>query len=272
MKQIRSLFFVIAVVLGLSFSVQTVQAAGMGGPNTGDYVYEDQEYITNGQYDQLEKLNDNIYSNVSPQRLYVLIFKNSEDVDQLVNTTEADIKSNSPERAIINKAGEALYGSSHYYDMETDDGADLESKNNYLIMDLRDNKVFFCPSLQGSLYITDLVFWKTKFGLSSQLKSSDIDIKINALFQLANNLEPKLQTVSENKKMLESKSIYDVKSTITNILLVLGAILIIIIIWAIHKYNKNHPHRGGGGSELGNSDYDAGFDEGYYMGSNDPFM
>lgn len=275
MKQIRSLLLLFTALLGMLISQQVVHAEGMSGPNTGDYVYEDKEYITNGQYDQLEAINDKIDRGANPQQLYVLILGDSDDVDYFARETDADFTSKNMSTTIVEKTGNALYGSNHYYDMLLDQGSDdddLDITNNYLIMDLKHNKVFLNPSLQASLYLTDLVFWKAKWGISSQLKSDNIDTKVDALFQLANNLEPKLENVADSSKMLKSKDSTDVKNFFGMIGFIAAIIIGLIIIIIIHKINKNKPHHGGGGSELGNSDYDAGFDEGYYMGSNDPFM
>ncbi|KRN98928.1 hypothetical protein IV57_GL000631 [Companilactobacillus kimchiensis] len=267
----------LTIIVGITMSLTVVKAAGMGGPNTGDYVYEDQEYITNAQYDKLADINDNIFSGVSPQRLYVLIFNNTSDVNYFNGVNDiSDIMSKSRriDSTIVGKTGEALYGSSHYFDLEsdTDENESLDIDNNYLIMDLQNNKVYLNPSLQGSLYLTDLMFWQAQIGLASKLRSKNTDTKVAALFQLAGKLEPKLKTVSENKKMLKSTDYYDVQQVVDTILMVLGVIIVIIVWIIIHRINKNKPHHGGGGSDLGNSDYDEGFDEGYYMGSNDPFM
>lgn len=275
MKSIRNLLIVVAIFLGMEFSLQTVQAAGWGGPNTGDYVYENREYITNSQYDQLEAINNKIDQDVSPQRLYILITDDEDNLNYLADVGQANLTSKRKDTTILGKTEQVLYGESHYYDMLLDEsgtGEDMDLTNNYLVMDLKHNKVYLNPSLQASLYLTDLVLWKAEWGLSSQLKSNNVDTQISALFQLANNLEPKLVNVSATSKMLKSKDIYDVRTTLNYIGMAIVLIVVIIILIIIHNINKNKPHHGGGGSELGNSDYDAGFDEGYYMGSNDPFM
>ena len=264
------MFFVLAMFVGLGLSVQTVHAQGLGGVNTGEYVYQDQEYITNGQYDQLVKINNQIDRDVSPQKLYILIFRNDEDTHKFLSGTDANIGSY-PEQSIAGGTGQVLYGHDRYYDIETDDGEDMDNENNYLIMDLKDNRVFWNPSDFSGFYINDLQFLKLRLGLLSKLRSSDTDTKVAALFELANRLEPRLTKVSQSNDILEAKTIGDIKNIIGIILFVIG-VIIVIIIWSIfHDKNKNNHHYGGG-DDLGNSDYDAGFDEGYYMGSNDPFM
>lgn len=267
MRQLRVLLVLIVAFLGISFTTQVVHAEGMGGPNTGDYVYEDREYVTNEQYGQLSSINNQIYSGVSPQRLYILIFDNSTDVNSFVKATGTYPKRHDISSAIVDKTGEALYGHDHFYDMVMDyeDGGSLMADNNYLIMNLKDNRVYFNPSLQASLYVTDLMFWRLQQGLGSKLKSSDTDTKVSALFELAQRMGPKLVTVSEHKKMLKSTSMADVKEVINNIEIIVGAIVILLIV----RHNKNHP---GPSDPSYRPDYDAGFDEGYYYGSHDPFM
>ena len=146
---------------------------------------------------------------------------------------------------------------------------DIDNESNYLILDLKDKKVFFSASEQADRYVTDLMFWKLRRGLANDFRSDDKDTQIKALFELTRRLEPKLQDVAQSSKKLKSKRIADLKRVRNRILSVLGTIVIILVIYLIWKYMHNHP---GSGSDLGNSDYDAGFDEGYYMGRNDPFM
>ena len=271
MRQLRVLLVLIVAFLGISFTTQVVHAEGMGGPNTGDYVYEDREYVTNEQYGQLSSINNQIYSGVSPQRLYILIFDNSTDVNSFVKATGTYPKRHDISSAIVDKTGEALYGHDHFYDMVMDyeDGGSLMADNNYLIMNLKDNRVYFNPSLQASLYVTDLMFWRLQQGLGSKLKSSDTETKVSALFELAQRMGPKLVTVSEHKKMLKSTSMADVKRVINNIEIIVGAIVILFVILLIVRHNKNHP---GPSDPSYRPDYDAGLDEGYYYGSHDPFM
>lgn len=270
MRRIRVIFYVLIMFLGLGLSVQTVHAQGLGGVNTGKYVYQDQEYITNSQYDQLVKINNHIDRNVSPQKLYILIFKNDEDTHKFLNVTDANTGSY-PEQSITNGTGQVLYGNDRYYDIEINDSETMDNENNYLILDLKDNRVFWDPSDFSESYITDLQFLELRLGLLSNLRSSDTDTKVSALFELANRLEPRLTKVSQSNEILKAKTIGDIKNIIGTILFVIGVIIVIILWKKFHNKNKNNHHYGSG-DDLGNSDYDAGFDEGYYMGSNDPFM
>lgn len=265
---VRAIWLAMTMILGIIFSQQIVQAEGLGGPNTGEYVYQDQEYITNGQSDQLDKINDQIDRGANPQKLYLIIYDNDEDASYINRFLSVP---GHKKYLISEYAGRALYGDNTYYNMNLDGPTDYDIQNNYLIMDLQDNRVILNPSLQGSLYLTDLLLMKAEWGLRSQLYSDNTDTKIAALFALAKKLEPSIQKVADNEKMLNYPTIDDIKSKVQITLGVIGIIIVLIILYAIHRHNRNHPHRGGG-LELGNSDYDAGFDEGYYMGSNDPFM
>ena len=270
-KNLRALLLFLAMLLGVITTQNTVQAGGMGGPNTGDYVYEDREYVTNGQYDQLENINDNIDTGVNPQKLYIIIFDNADDEHIFAKKTGTYLDSANNEARIVDNTGWALYGFNDFYDMELDN-EDLTLANNYLIMDMRNNMVYLNPSLSGCLYLTDLMFMKMRWGLNSELNSTDPNVRVAALFKLVQKLEPKMLDVSRTNKMLKSTDISDVKQVINYLELIGSALLIIIILLIIHKRNKNKPHHGSGPDEPGNSEYDAGFDEGYYMGSNDSFM
>src|SRR5699024_4662781 len=169
---------------------------GLGGPNTGDYFYENKEFITNAQYDRLVTINDNINAGVHPQKLYVLVFDDADDISNFVQTTGADVHSRDASSNIIGNVGSnigyLLYGREKYIDMRLDDD-DIDNESNYLILDLKDKKVFFSASEQGDRYLTDLMFWRLKKGLSNDFKSNNEDTQVQALFTLANRLEPKLQ-------------------------------------------------------------------------------
>lgn len=270
--KLRYLLAMLLAFIGILYSTQDVQADGLGGPNTGDYVYENREFITNAQYDQLDAINNDIYTGVHPQKLSVLIFDDSADINDFVQMTGAEVDSRDASSNIIGNIGTnigyLLYGREKYIDMRLDND-DIDNESNYLILDLKDKKVFFSASEQADRYMTDLMFWKLRRGLANDFKSNNKDTQVKALFALAARLEPKLQDVAQSSKKLKSKEIADIKRVRNRILYTLGTIVIILAIYLIWKYMHNHP---GSGSDLGNSDYDAGFDEGYYMGRNDPFM
>lgn len=270
--KLRYLLAMLLAFIGILYSTQDVQADGLGGPNTGDYVYENKEFITNAQYAQLDAMNDDIYTGVHPQKLYILIFDDSTDINEFVQITGAEVHSRDASSNVIGNIGTnigyLLYGREKYIDMRLDND-DIDNESNYLILDLTDKKVFFSASEQADRYVTDLMFWKLRRGLANDFRSDDEDTQINALFELTKRLEPKLQDVAQSSKKLKSKRIADLKRVRNRILSVLGTIVIILVVYLIWKYMHNHP---GSGSDLGNSDYDAGFDEGYYMGRNDPFM
>jgi hypothetical protein len=268
--KIKAFLFGIVCFLGFAGSLNIVQAAGLGGPNVGDYVYEDSEVVTNQQYEKLEDINGQIETGPNPQRLYVLVLRDGSSIRHFNDLTDNDPKLKGIPQDVVNKTGEVLYGHYHYYDIDSDENGLPDWKNNYLICDLKNNRVYFDPSDQADSYITDLMFWKLKFGLAD-LTSGNTDQRMEALFELAQRLNPELQKVANSKDFIYSKSYFDVKNIINSILFVLAIIVGLVIWFIIHQRNKNNPH-GGGGSELGNSDYDAGFDEGYYMGSQDPFM
>lgn len=258
--------------IGIFYSAQSVDAQGLGGINTGDYVYENKEFISNDQYDRLEEINNNIYEGAHPQQLYVLIFDDTDDIDEFVQETGADIHSKKMTDSIIGNIGSnigyLLYGREKYIDMRLDND-DIDSESNYLILDLKDKKTFFSPSSQGDKYITDLMFWRLKRGLTADLKSNNEDTQVSALFELAEKLEPKMQDVAQSSKKLKSKDFEYYNKIKNNIFSFIAIIFLIIVVYLLWRYFHNHP---GNGSDLGNSDYDAGFDEGYYMGRNDPFM
>ena len=270
MLKIKAFLLGIAVLLGCASSVTVIQAAGLGGPNVGDYIYEDQEVVTNQQYEKLEDINDQIETGPNPQRLYILVLSDNDSIRRFNYLTDNDPKTKGIPEDIVNKTGEVLYGHNHYYDIDSDENGIPDWKNNYLVYDLKNNRVYFDPSDQSSSYITDLMFCKIKIGMNN-LTDGTTTQRMEALFDLAERLEPKLKKVADNKEFIYSKSYYDIKNIVNGVLLVLGIIVGLVIWFIIHRQNKNHPHNSGG-SELGNSDYDAGFDEGYYMGSQDPFM
>ena len=103
--KLRYLLAMLLAFIGILYSTQDVQADGLGGPNTGDYVYENKEFITNAQYDQLDAMNDDIYTGVHPQKLYILIFDDSTDINDFVQITGAEIHSRDASSNVIGNIG-----------------------------------------------------------------------------------------------------------------------------------------------------------------------
>jgi len=84
MKKIRLVILTMTMLLGMIWSVKTVQADSFSeGPNIGDYVYEDKEYITNEQYKELVDINRRINVGVNPQKLYIAISTKESDLDDM---------------------------------------------------------------------------------------------------------------------------------------------------------------------------------------------
>lgn len=276
MKTIKAIFLAVAMIFGIGITTQTTQAANLGGYNVGEYVYEDDEVITNEQVAQLNRINQKINRGASPQELYLVLIGDSDSwktfTDSYSNPDAADIsESKGIPGLIIGKTGPAVIGSQKYYDMEMDDGDDLDNTNNYIIFNFKTNRFYFNPSEWAQFYLTDLTVWKLMMGLNSQLKSGNSNEQMDAIMKFAEKVQPKLENVSQTSKLLKALDYRQLMTRIKGTLAVIGFIvgITLIIFW-----KKKHPGSGnsGGGSELGNSDYDAGFDEGYYMGSNDPFM
>lgn len=275
MRIIRTILLALTVMLGFGLSVQTVDAVSLGGYNVGDYVYEDDEVITNEQVEQLDQINQKTDQGENPQELYLVLIGSNDTwktfSDSFSNPNAAEIpESKGIPGLIIGNTGQAVIGRDKYYDLEMNHEADMDNTNNYIVFNFNTNRFYFNPSDQAGFYLTDLMVWKLMWGLNSQLKSGNSDEQMAAIMQFAKKVQPKLEDVSQTNKLLHSATYGDVSDRVKWVLAIIGIIIAIIVIVA---WKKSHPgHRGGGGSELGNSDYDAGFDEGYYMGSNDPFM
>ena len=263
MKKIRIGLFILVAFLGMLGSLNIVQAAGLGhGPNTGDYVYENEQYITNNQYDKLTYINDTNDSGPSPQKLYLIIFQNKADLAKLNESVSGNDfnKNTSLNNSIVQHAGQALYGPQGYYELDHGVGSgDADDKNNYLIYDIKNGRVFFDPSDAGSLYITDLMFLRMRLGINHQLKHGTEDEKMTALFQLADKLAPKMHDVSQTKGFLQSTDSGIIQKYASITMLIAGILIFGMFIW--FAINDQDPP----GS--GSSDYDAGFDEGNYYGS-----
>jgi len=263
MRRIRALLFALAMCFGMILSLKTIQAAGLGhGPNVGNCVYEDEQYVTNNQYDKLSYINDTNEQEISPQKLVVIIFKNDSDRNKLKENVQGNnfYKNTSLHNSIVQNTKIALYTHEGYYADDAPDPADTDDSNNYLIYDIKNGRVFFDPSDHDSFYITDLMFMKMYLGLSHQLRHGSDDDKMTALFQLVDKLNPKIHDSSQTKKLLESTDSSIFGKIGTYLLIIAGILVFLMVMWKMLTDQDNGP-----GS--GSSDYDAGFDEGAYYGS-----
>jgi len=275
------LFF--AMFLGMSVSLNIVQASSEDygdGSNVGDYVYEDEEYITNGQVDKINAINKRIDTGIYSQKLYVVISKDIGVVGDYHTDGQYRKGITLPDSTVTEDYfHSALDDIEDKQDPDDDDyDADasqrfenkLNRSNNYLIINLEKNQIYFHPSTRGDRYITDFAVWRATFGTKAQMKVGSDESKINAAIRVAERLTPRIQQVSESDTKLKAQTFDDVdRIGYTIIFITIGLIVLISIpyFWGNHS----------GGSFPGDSgedtdNYYAGFDEGYYYGSHDPFM
>jgi len=264
MKKIRLLILALTIFLGMTVTLGTVQASGMGyGPNTGDYVYQDREYITNAQYDRLASINDKIDRDVRPQRLYVIIL-DSHRFDNDLGGNSSFIMDNIVD--VIGQDSSDDYGQALFGKKNPDYIADGNSfKNNFLIYSLKSHQLLFAPSENSNSYLTDLKIWRYRFWLQPSLKFGNEDAQVAAVMKMADKLGPKLEKVSQKDHDLHSADYRDVTNVAGFFILV--AAFLILAMAIIYYWNDNHTSNGSGPEEDDNPDYDAGFDEGAYYGS-----
>jgi len=263
MKKIRLIILALTFFLGMTVTLKDVQADGMGyGPNTGEYVYQDKEYITNAQYDRLADINDDIYRDARPQKLYVIIVDNNRfdaDIygDSIKDYIGAAIGGDGDEYG--DSYGEALFGKKNS-DYNADDGI-----NNYLIYSLKSHQLIFAPSQDASSYLTDFKIWRYRLWLQPSLKFGSEDTQISAVMEMADKVAPKLERVSQEDHDLHSVDYRDVSMVLGDLMLLAGFLIFAMIV--IYFWNDGHNGNNLGAEEDDNPDYDAGFDEGSYYGS-----
>jgi len=266
MKKIRLLILALTIFLGMTLTLETVQASGMGyGPNTGDYVYQDREYITNAQYDRLSAINDRIDRDARPQKLYVIIL-DSHRFDNDLSGGSAFIMDNivgviGQDNDYGDGYGQMLFGKKDHDYIE--DGN--TNRNNFLIYSLKSHQLLFAPSENSESYLTDFKIWRYRFWLQPSLQFGDEDAQVAAVMRMADKLGPKLEKVSQNDHDLHSADYNDV-ATVANFFMMIAAFLILVMV-VIYYWNDGHNNNGAGPEEDDNPDYDAGFDEGAYYGS-----
>jgi len=294
MKKIRVALFFLAMALGIFIPGKIAQAdtSDFGeGPNVGDYVYEDKEYITNEQYDRIAAINRKIDTGVRPQHLYMIVSDSDDVIGDYSPRDEYDSQGhnslNLPDSNVTEDFWDDTFkesdGSDDYFDDDDDDGmtsaeivdaeTDLAKKDNYLICDLKNNRIYFQPSTRAGAYITDLFIWKsTLVGVYPKLKMGSTEDKVDAALKVADRMTPRMQNVAESDTELTAMDFDDVDRFGYKVITVLVSLIVLISIFYFWGTNKDNGGYGGGSADENNEDYDAGFDEGYYYGSHDPFM
>jgi len=272
MNKIRVAMIFTTIFCGIFLSDSVVKADSFSdGPNVGKYVYEDEQYITNSQYDRLAEINKRLDTGIYPQKLYLIISKNDEDLDGM-SVPQGFVSTNDMRKAVYLRdgysdfgdgyPGEEFYDNQGYSDHEI---TQLNRHNTLLLYDIKHNVLCLMPSTQSQNYITDYVFWKSKFGLNSRLKHGSDQNKIDAALDLANRLEPKLQRVAESDTKLRANDFSNIEMKLDYVCGWVIAIQIVVLL--IYLKIRKKGDFGNPSEDIPDESYDAGFDEGYYYGN-----
>jgi len=159
-----------------------------------------------------------------------------------------------------------FYGHQGYSDSDI---TELNRHNNVLLYDLKNGVLCFMPSTQSNGYITDFTFWRKKLGRNSLLKVGTDGSKMNAVMAVANKLAPRLEKVANSDTKLHAATFDDVDRRFAYAAGFAVFIQIVVLLMYL-SYRTKDPYGGGPGDGIPDESYDAGFDEGYYYGSNNP--
>lgn len=258
MKKRRWLYF-LAMIFGIICARQTILADVSSGPNTGEFVYQDKEYITNGQYDKLVKINRGLNVGPHPQSLNLIIkrhFTENPDEDQINLNTGFNFLNKNRSLWLGDSEGHSASFSKRW-----------GSGSNFLIVDLQNNLLWFYPSGQASSFLTDYGYSGYRSGYNFKIEHSNASRKIDVALEVADEMTPELKKVARSKKRLHNLSYEDLYKIFTKYL-IMGIFLTQIIVAIIYTMTKKKG-RGPYQPEISDS-YDAGFNEGYYYGRNDP--
>lgn len=275
--KLRWLLWSLAAIIGISTTTAVVQASDFtDGPNVDQYVYEDREYITNSQYARLAAINDRLQKNSqNPQAIYLALSQNEDDTDDMGIANREDAK----EIAAKDKKRADYYGSNGYefssgisdpnYFFKAGSSRseyhELKRTGTILSYDMKRGLVVIRPSTLSQDYVTDFIFWKMRWGLNFQLKHGSEESRINALLSLAERLEPKLEKVGNADTRLTAPSFDGIDRVLSYASIVAVGLQILIAI-LYHAFRRKDKF-GGPSIDVPEESYEAGFDEGYYFGS-----
>ncbi|WP_334352685.1 hypothetical protein [Companilactobacillus sp. HBUAS56257] len=254
----RRWLYLLAMIFGIICTSQAVLADVSSGPNTGKLVYQDKEYITNGQYDKLVKINQGLNVGPHPQSINLIIKKQFDEYgndDIMLNTSFN----------FLNKNRSLWLGDSEGHSASF--SKRWGSGSNFLIVDLQNNLLWFYPSGQAASFLTDYGYKVYRSGYNFKIEHSNASRKIDVALDVADEMTPELKKVARSKKRLHNLSFEDLFEFFRKYLMILIFLtqIIVAIIYTMTKKKGRGPYQ----PEI-NDSYDAGFNEGYYYGRNDP--
>ncbi|MFD1472299.1 hypothetical protein [Companilactobacillus mishanensis] len=228
-------------------------------PNTGKYVYQDKEYITNAQYDTIVAANKKISKGHNPQVDFIIIVDHlpadyqlfSSDQEEFVKHTDITKSSyasdlsemwiqHTEKKHIDDNSGKYLY---------------LGEKYNFLILSIKDKKIGYTGVASG--HFTDLKMDLLLHNYNNGIQSDDTNTQVATFIKFVDKFSTEqVQTVkADNIADADSKSWQDIKSTME---MISGWVIFLsILLLAFRKYGEYGDDDGGN-----NGNYDEGFYDG----------
>lgn len=195
--------------------------------NIGNYIYEDKEYLTQNQVDQINALNKKLHNK---ENITLVIIDKIPLEDY--SLTSAPLSDDEQRQYYVSKLTDKFHDSDFEKYMFADNEfyTDLANGRNYLIVSLKDKKAYWEPSSETSRYLTDYKFWKMKFWYEPALHSFDkqhqIDAALKLTQKLATEIQPFTNSTSPDK---ESSSFEDINEKFANVKFFFKAIFFIFI-------------------------------------------
>ena len=159
-------------------------------PNIGSYIYEDKEYLTQNQVDQINSINSQLVGGRNSQNITLVI------VDH-IPLHDDDLDSDAPLPVMSTEEEERSYIrtlADKFSNNDDDDG------RNILLLSVKDCKILFQGSHSTMSYLTDYKFWKMKQGVNFGKVPADSKGQIKYTIKLMEHLEKEIDnyTVYEN--------------------------------------------------------------------------
>lgn len=195
--------------------------------NIGYYIYEDKEYLTQKQVDKINAMNKKLNNDEN----ITLVIVDHIPIQDYSGVTYSSLTDEDQRKyyfsTLIDKFKHADYERESFDDDKF--FSDLSMGRNFILLSLKDKKVYWEPSSDTNRYLTDYKFWKLKFWLEPALHSFDRQHQIDAVLELTEKLGQEVKPFATGYPDKESASFEDINQKVNGVKFFFKAFFLLLI-------------------------------------------
>lgn len=199
--------------------------------NIGDFIYEDQEYLTQEQVDTINAMNRKNIARNDHQYL-TLIILNKIPLEEYPNTSDEQSR-----EFFLNTLQEKFHeeDDNRYNDIaRSQHNQRLRDGRNFLLVSIQDRKTYFFGDYQMEQYLTDYKIWKMLLPINFGIQPADTDKQVTDTIKLMKKINTTIGPISRfDDNYQHSTSFQDLRKKVWYVSYAIKAFFMIMIVGTI---------------------------------------